>query len=46
VIDKELYVGSATTALGFGFVTSPGKSRMESRIWLNGARLSEGDTFG
>ena len=46
VIEKELYVGSATTALGFGFVTSPGKSRMESRVWLNGARIAEGDTFG
>jgi len=46
VIEKELYVGSATTALCFGFVTSPGKNRVESRMWLNGARIAEGETFG
>jgi methionyl-tRNA formyltransferase len=46
VIDKELIVGTSTKALCIGFLTPAGKSRMDSKSWLNGARLSDGELFG
>ena len=46
VVDKELLVGTATEALSIGFLTPAGKSRMDAKSWLNGARLSEGELFG
>jgi methionyl-tRNA formyltransferase len=46
VVEKELHVGTATQALKIGFITSPGKSRMDSKSWINGARIAEGDFFG
>jgi len=46
VIEKELLVGTTTQAISIGFLTPSGKSRMDSRAWLNGARVSEGEIFG
>lgn len=46
VIEKELHVGTATKALKIGFITSPGKSRMDAKSWVNGARIAEGEFFG
>ena len=46
VIEKELHVGTATKALQIRFITSPGKSRMDSKSWVNGARIVEGEFFG
>ena len=46
VIEKDLYVGTKSLAIHLGFITSPGKTRMESKSWLNGARILEGESFG
>jgi methionyl-tRNA formyltransferase len=46
IFEKRLYVGSGTTALTFGFITSPGKTRMEASSWINGARIALGESFG
>jgi len=46
VIEKELFVGTATHALSIGYLTPSGKSRMDARSWLNGARLVVGENFG
>jgi methionyl-tRNA formyltransferase len=46
VIEKELFVGTATQALSIGYLTPSGKSRMVARSWLNGARLVDGENFG
>jgi methionyl-tRNA formyltransferase len=46
VIEKELFVGTATQALSIGYLTPSGKSRMDARSWLNGARLVDGENFG
>ena len=46
VINKELLVGTGTKALSIGFLTPAGKSRMDAKSWLNGARLSDGELFG
>jgi methionyl-tRNA formyltransferase len=46
VVSKELLVGTATEALSIGFLTPAGKSRMDAKSWLNGARLSDGELFG
>ena len=46
VIEKELFVGTATQALSIGYLTPSGKSRMVARSWLNGARLIDGENFG
>jgi methionyl-tRNA formyltransferase len=46
VIEKELFVGTATHALSIGYMTPSGKSRMDARSWLNGARLVDGENFG
>lgn len=46
VINKELIVGTGTKALSIGFLTPAGKSRMDAKSWLNGARLSDGELFG
>lgn len=46
VINKELLVGTSTKALSIGFLTPAGKSRMDAKSWLNGARLSDGEIFG
>jgi methionyl-tRNA formyltransferase len=46
VIERELLVGTSTQAISIGFLTPSGKSRMDARSWLNGARVSEGEIFG
>ena len=46
VIDKKLYVGTATTAISLGFITAQGKSRLAADAWCNGARIQSGDHFG
>lgn len=46
VINKELIVGTGTKALSVGFLTPAGKSRMDAKSWLNGARISDGELFG
>ena len=46
VIEKELLVGTTTQAISIGFLTPSGKSRMDARSWLNGARVNEGENFG
>ena len=46
VIGRELFVGTSTQAISIGFLTPSGKSRMDARSWLNGARVSEGEIFG
>ncbi len=44
--ERKLLVGTSTTAISFGFITPQGKSRIDSRSWINGARLENGDRFG
>ena len=46
VIDKDLFVGTGSQSIHLGFITSPGKARMESKSWLNGARILDGEFFG
>lgn len=46
IVEKELLVGTSTQAISIGFLTPSGKSRMDSRSWLNGARVNEGENFG
>lgn len=45
-IEKNLIVGTATTALSIGYLTPAGKQRMDAKSWLNGARLELGERFG
>ena len=46
ILNNQLFVGTGSTALAIGYLTPSGKSRMDSKSWLNGARISEGDFFG
>lgn len=46
VLNKELLVGTSTGALSIGYLTPAGKSRMDAKSWLNGARVSDGELFG
>ena len=46
VINKQLLVGTGTKAISIGFLIPAGKSRMDAKSWLNGARLSDGEVFG
>ena len=46
VVNKELLVGTASEALSIGFLTPAGKSRMDAKSWLNGARVNDGEFFG
>lgn len=41
--DKKLFIGTATTALEIGLITSAGKSAIEASSWANGARLEDGE---
>jgi methionyl-tRNA formyltransferase len=43
LIDKRLYIGTATQALQIGFITSMGKSQTDAQAWANGARLKPGE---
>jgi methionyl-tRNA formyltransferase len=44
--ERKLLVGTSTSAISFEFITPQGKSRIDSRSWINGARLDTGDHFG
>ena len=46
VLNNELLVGTGTSAISIGYLTPAGKSRVDTRSWLNGARISNGDFFG
>lgn len=46
VFNKELLVGTSSNAVSIGFLTPAGKSRMDAKSWLNGARLGDGELFG
>lgn len=46
VINKQLLVGTGTKAISIGFLIPAGKSRIDAKSWLNGARLSDGEIFG
>lgn len=46
VRNRELLVGTSSTAIAFEFITPEGKARLLTSAWLNGARISEGDHFG
>jgi len=46
VVNKELLVGTSSNAVSMGFLTPAGKSRMDAKSWLNGARLGDGELFG
>ena len=41
--EKKLYIGTATSALEIGVITSAGKSAVEASSWANGARLEDGE---
>ena len=41
--NKKLFIGTATTALEIGLITSAGKSAIEASSWANGARLVDGE---
>ena len=45
IIEKSIYIGTATTALELVDVTPSGKSQMMATSWANGARLSPTDTL-
>lgn len=42
---SKLFVGTSTNALIIGELTPAGKPSMESKAWVNGARLTTGDRF-
>ena len=46
VFNKELLVGTSSNAVSIGFLTPAGKSRMDAKSWLNGARLGDGELSG
>ncbi|MFM6841903.1 MAG: methionyl-tRNA formyltransferase, partial [Candidatus Planktophila sp.] len=41
--EKKILIGTSTTALEIGFITSVGKSQSSATAWANGARLQPGD---
>jgi len=43
LIDKNVYIGTSTTALLIGEVTTVGKPAMSAAAWANGARLIAGE---
>ena len=46
VVNKELLVGTSSNAVSIDFLTPAGKSRLDAKSWLNGARLGDGELFG
>lgn len=44
--NHQLLVGTGTSAISIGYLTPAGKSRLDAKSWLNGARITEGDLFG
>jgi methionyl-tRNA formyltransferase len=45
IIEKKLYVGTASSALEILTITPSGKQAMTATSWANGARLHPGDSF-
>ena len=45
VVDKSIYVGTATVALEILEVTPAGKAKMAATAWANGARISPTDVL-
>ena len=41
--DKRVFIGTGTTALEIGFITSAGKQQSPASAWANGARLVPGE---
>jgi methionyl-tRNA formyltransferase len=41
--EKKVFIGTATTALEIGVITSAGKSATDASSWANGARLISGE---
>ena len=41
--DKRVFIGTGTTALEIGFITSAGKQQSPASAWANGARLEPGE---
>jgi len=45
VVGKRLFIGTITNAVEIFRVVPAGKNEMTASEWINGARLSEGETF-
>jgi methionyl-tRNA formyltransferase len=45
IIDKKLFVGTASSALEILTITPSGKQAMTATSWANGARLLPGERF-
>jgi len=45
VINKQLFVGTGTTAIVLEEVRPSGKASMSAQSWANGARISENESF-
>ena len=43
LVEKKVLIGTATTALEIGFITSQGKQQTDATSWANGARLTPGE---
>jgi methionyl-tRNA formyltransferase len=41
--DKKVFIGTGTSALEIGFITSAGKQQSPASAWANGARLEPGE---
>ena len=46
VVDKKLFVGTATESIEIRRIIPAGKKEMSASDWINGARLVEGEVFG
>jgi len=46
VVDKKLFVGTATESIEIRRIVPAGKKEMSASDWINGARLVEGEVFG
>ena len=46
VVDKKLFVGTATESIEIRRIVPAGKKDMSASDWINGARLVEGEFFG
>ena len=46
VVEKKLFVGTATESIEIRRIVPAGKKEMSASAWINGARLVEGEVFG
>jgi methionyl-tRNA formyltransferase len=46
VVEKKLFVGTATESIEIRRIVPAGKKEMSASDWINGARLVEGEVFG